>query len=41
MIIHIWALNLWIVASSMILIIGSIILIPYACDVIQERFFNN
>lgn len=38
--IHEWTLNLWIIASSIALIIGSIILIPYACDVIQERFFN-
>ena len=36
-----WTLNLWIIASSLALIIGSIIFIPKACDVIQERFFKN
>jgi len=36
-----WILNLWILATSLAVIVFSIILIPYACDVIQERFFNN
>ena len=38
--IHDVTLNLWILASSLALIVGSIILIPKCCDIIQERFFN-